>query len=629
MSTELTQNAAVVMYEQQDDPAGVDPVLQVLSVKKVNQTGQGTDRYRLILSDGDHFVQAMLTTTLNGLVTGDEPAISKFSIVKLPGYAVNVVQNRRIVIILNIEPLAIADDKIGQPVSVEAAAGGAGAAASASTSRGDTQMQDIKPDVKPNAGAGAAAGRGGSNASKTSAAKRNQGGAGAGVPGRGNANLNGAPIYPIESLSPYQNKWTIKARVTSKSDIRHWQNQKGEGKLFSVNLVDATGEIRATGFNAAVDNLYSLLEENKVYLISKARVNIAKKQFSNLSNEYEIMFENSTEVQLVENDTETPSVQFNFTQLADLTTHEKDSTCDVLGVVVDNGQISEITAKATQKQIKKRELTIADRSQYQVRVTLWGRQAESWQEVEQGQGVVALKAVKVGDFGGRSLSVSGSSTVQIDPDIPEAHELRGWYDTQGHSTSFTSHTNSGAGASSGPIASKADDFKTLSAVVDENLGMSEKPDFFATRATVTYVKGDNLSYPACPTERCNKKMSQEGEGVWRCEKCEQTYEAPSYRYILSMCINDYTSQIWVSGFNEVGMDLFGRSADEMHALKEDDDNAFQTALTAALGKTYDLSIKARADTFGDQTRVRYQIQRMQKVEWAKAAKQLAEMIEKW
>jgi replication factor A1 len=224
---------------------------------------------------------------------------------------------------------------------------------------------------------------GGSNASKTSAAKRNQGGGGGSAAARGNANLAGSPVYPIESLSPYQNKcvplslpsslpslpsfpsfpsfcsnrrtdttplrrWTIKARVTTKSDIRTWQNAKGEGKLFSVNLLDESvrflrflpplfsrssssvperrgrwllceveamnlklttrfslpflnsqGEIRATGFNQAVDNLYETLQEGKVYLISKARVNIAKKQFTNLTNEYEIMFENSTEVQLV------------------------------------------------------------------------------------------------------------------------------------------------------------------------------------------------------------------------------------------------------------------------------------------------------------------------------------------
>lgn len=119
-----------------------------------------------------------------------------------------------------------------------------------------------------------------------------------------------------------------------------------------------------------------------------------------------------------------PKIQFDFVQLADLARQEKDTTCDVIGVVQDHGVVSEITAKATQKQIKKRELTIADRSQYQVRVTLWGRQAENWDE--NNASIVALKGAKVGDFGGRTLSVSGQTVVSIDPDIDEAHELQGW-----------------------------------------------------------------------------------------------------------------------------------------------------------------------------------------------------------
>lgn len=59
------------------------------------------------------------------------------------------------------------------------------------------------------------------------------------------------------------------------------------------------GEIRATGFNEAVDNFYNLLEEGKVFFVSRARINVAKKQFNNVNNEYEITFDQNTEVEPV------------------------------------------------------------------------------------------------------------------------------------------------------------------------------------------------------------------------------------------------------------------------------------------------------------------------------------------
>lgn len=42
------------------------------------------------------------------------------------------------------------------------------------------------------------------------------------------------------------------------------------------------------------------------------------------------------------------------------------------------------------------------------------------------QPVMAIKGARVSDFGGRSLSVLSSSTVIVNPDIPEAYKLRGW-----------------------------------------------------------------------------------------------------------------------------------------------------------------------------------------------------------
>ena len=107
-------------------------------------------------------------------------------------------------------------------------------------------------------------------------------------------------LYPIEALSPYAHRWTIKARVVFKSEIKTWHNKNGEGKLFSVNFLDDSGEIRATGFNDAVDSWYGVLEEGKVFYVSSpCRVQMAKKQFSNVNNDYELTFEKDTVIEKV------------------------------------------------------------------------------------------------------------------------------------------------------------------------------------------------------------------------------------------------------------------------------------------------------------------------------------------
>ncbi len=62
---------------------------------------------------------------------------------------------------------------------------------------------------------------------------------------------------------PFLDSWIIKARVTKKSDIRNWSNAKGQGKVFSIELIDSHGtEIQASFFNDACDENFGKLEEN-------------------------------------------------------------------------------------------------------------------------------------------------------------------------------------------------------------------------------------------------------------------------------------------------------------------------------------------------------------------------------
>lgn len=60
----------------------------------------------------------------------------------------------------------------------------------------------------------------------------------------------------------------IKARVANKSGIRTWSNSRGEGKLFSMDLVDVSGEIRATVFRELVDKYYNMMEVSVSYSLA-------------------------------------------------------------------------------------------------------------------------------------------------------------------------------------------------------------------------------------------------------------------------------------------------------------------------------------------------------------------------
>ena len=64
----------------------------------------------------------------------------------------------------------------------------------------------------------------------------------------------------------------------------------------------------------------------------------------------------------------------------------------------------------------------------------------------------------IGTILGRTLSALASSQISINPDIPEAHRLRGWYDTAGHSADYSEFRSDGQGPSGSGSIHFADGF---------------------------------------------------------------------------------------------------------------------------------------------------------------------------
>lgn len=567
------------------------PVLQCLQIKPLQaQPNGGGERYRIVLSDIKNYVQCMLATQANHVV--HDGKLVKGCIVRVKSYNPNLVKGKKyvqddqlvttlsltsrasILIVLDLDVIESlgTPDKLGDPVAFEAKSEDANNTAIGGSGFYGNKQQAPKPAPVPK--------------------KENLQSRGGG----GSHNGNNV-IYPIEALSPYAHKWTIKARVSAKSDIKTWHKNTGEGKLFSVNLLDESGEIKATAFNDQVDQFYDLLQEGQVYYLSNpCQVRLAKKQFSNLPNDYELTFERDTVIEMAEDQTNVPQVRFNFCGIQALNDVEKDTTVDVIGVLKTAEEVNQIVSKTTQKPYDKRELVIVDDSGFSVRVTIWGKTATNFDAVPES--VIAFKGVRVSDFGGRSLSLLSSGTMAVNPDIPEAHSLKGWYDASGRNDNFATHSNM---ASMGNAAGRKNEDRNIFQVKDQNLGMDDTA-YFTLKGTIVYIKQDNFCYPACRSEGCNKKVVQDDAG-WRCERCNMTYDKPEYRYIMSVNVNDYTGQLWLSVFDDVGRIIMnGKSADELMALKEEDEARLAAEFDAANCTKLGFRCRAKMDTFQDTQR---------------------------
>ena len=282
-------------------------------------------------------------------------------------------------------------------------------------------------------------------------------------------------------------------------------------------------------------------------------------------------------------------------------------------------ETSEIVSKTTQKPYSKRELTLVDNTQYEVRLTIWGNSASAFDVSPES--VIAFKGVKVSDFGGRSLSLLSSGSMTVDPDIDEAHKLKGWYDAQGRNDTFSTHASLGGGST------RNDKIKLISQVKEENLGMSETPDYFSIRATILFVKQENATYPACSSEGCNKKVVEDESGSgWRCERCDKSWPKPQYRYIVTMNVADHTGQLYLNCFDDTGRRVMGMSGDDLMELKENDEKAYDEVFQEASCQTWVFNCRAKMDSYQDVQRVRYQVTGASALNYANECSKLANLI---
>lgn len=601
-------------------------ILQILGYKRV--PGQDCSRYRLLLNDGETLYPfAVLLTQLNYLI--EEKQLEKFTIFKLSKYLCTEVQaGKKIIMCLEIESLipgSIVKDQISLHPSSAAQKPSLITPSTSNSQYNGNDMNISSRNILPTSTSHQSSridiGQPGttritSNEVSSSPLKcistqtnltinhhsKNSLVISSGNPNNNSTNVpnnrnvflkyntqtinQAGVVIPIISLTPYQNKWTVKARVIYKMPIVTYNNQRGTGKLFSFYLLDETAEIKAIAFNNQAD-LYDYLEINKVYYISGASIKPSK-QNSLVKNDFEIIMTDYTKIEPADDVGNIPSLKFNFTPIAQVKTLQKDSYVDVIGICCSVSNLRTIVSKVNDREVDKVDLLLIDMGEVPITLSLWGSDAKEFKH--QNNPVIVVRNARVTDFNNISLSVSQASMFFVNPSITEVFQLRTWFD------------NLGASFDIKPFSRR--EFKTFSDINSADIEDADRVEYFTTKASVVMVNKDKCMYRSCPSEACFKKVNDLESGLFKCDKCDREYDSFKWTLLLSLNLADFTDSQWTVAFRETAESMIGCSAEQLSLIKEENEDKFLDVLSALHFQSFVFKLRSKVEVFNETSRLK-------------------------
>jgi replication factor A1 len=630
----LTPKAIQTIYSRPNDP-NIRATLQVLSVSTL--AGQ-PGRFKIVLSDGDHYTTGLLSSQLIARFGGCP--FKQFQLVLLEEYMVNSVQDKLFILVHQMSEATspLPGGQIGNPQVFRTIQQAAPAPAQVHAPPANAAQSLAKPapvhQVPPQA-----------NYSNPYSSMPSYSPFAVGMAQPTPAPVQQNPyqgqtsgpvrylqatdsVIPMNQLTIYTQKWTIKARVATKSDMRTYRNAKGEGQLMTIELVDQQkSEMRATFFGAAAQKFHAFLQVGSVYTFSKGSVKPANPRF-NPKAQYELMFDEHSEIVPVKDDSSIPAMNVTLVPISSISQSEPGETVDVAGVALGVGEIVSVTIKASGRDTFKRTIVIGDDSGSSIELTIWGEKAERFGP-ETKECVILAKGCRVGDFNTRSLSTSGTSLVEIDPNHPRTPELRNWWNMAGKFQSFNALSGQSTGGSGGGLGGKSGGPREtiqsmrqedVSSLTVANMGGNFTDMGFSKRtvnqhtikAILTHIPmrdGNALYYKSCATEvddgrggrrLCQKKAEQQGE-FYVCAEQHMNRQANA-RFILSMRIQDPTGECLVRAFHDESKNILGIDAADLDQAP-DPPAAQQVVVEQALFKPFIFKIRSKKEIHMDEERL--------------------------
>ena len=101
------------------------------------------------------------------------------------------------------------------------------------------------------------------------------------------------------------------------------------------------------------------------------------------------------------------------------------------------------------------------------------------------------------------------------------------------------------------------------------------------------------------------------------------------RYIMTISVNDHTSQAWFSLFDDVGKKVLGVDANTLVEYKETDTSKANDVFNNATFSTWTWRVRGKQDNFQGQVRVRYQVLDAFPVDYKRESERLVKLIQSY
>lgn len=147
---------------------------------------------------------------------------------------------------------------------------------------------------------------------------------------------------PIRTLTAFLGRWMVKGRFVNVGEPRPYTNQRGEGRIWNLDLVDSKddcGTIRCTMFNKAINKFLPVIKEGEIYTVTKGQIKTANKKFNSGAHGFELHLGEDAEIHWVAKDD--PMIPMkNVPQIVpikDLASMSKNTSISIIGILIRCG----------------------------------------------------------------------------------------------------------------------------------------------------------------------------------------------------------------------------------------------------------------------------------------------------